>query len=144
MNRATWALAACVAIAASAAHAQREEAIFPGRKGGQDTFGQYAVVADWPKPLAQLPGHAGWTYGAAQSVFAVSPDRIFVLQRGELPALERPATQRLRDVENRRHPCRDARALVDRRPEPRRRGGLLALGNRHSSGEKRTGSPPIG
>ena len=45
-----------------------------------------------------LPGHDGWTYGAAQSVFAESPDRVFVLQRGELPVVERPATQRLRDV----------------------------------------------
>ena len=87
-------LAACVATLAAA----QESAVFPGRKGGQDTYGHYAVVADWPKPLAQLPGHQGWTYGAAQSVFAASPDRVFVLQRGELPALERPATQRLRDV----------------------------------------------
>ena len=90
-----WALlAACVASAAGA----QDDAVFPGRKGGQDTFGHYAVVADWPKPLAQLPGHDAWTYGAAQSVFAESPDRVFVLQRGELPVVERPATQRLRDV----------------------------------------------
>src|SRR5262245_12043719 len=80
-----------------AAHAQ-DAAVFAGRKGGQDTYGHYTVVADWPKPLAQLPGHDGWTYGAAQSGFAASPDRVFVLQRGELPALERPPTQRLRDI----------------------------------------------
>jgi hypothetical protein len=80
------------------ARAQDEDAVFSGRKGGQDTFGHYAIVAGWPKPLAQLPGHEGWTFGAAQSVFAESPDRVFVLQRGELPEIERPATQRLRDV----------------------------------------------
>jgi 6-phosphogluconolactonase (cycloisomerase 2 family) len=68
------------------------------RKGGQDIFGHYEVVADWPKPLAQLPGHETWTYGAAQSVFAESADRIYVLQRGELPLIERPATERLRDL----------------------------------------------
>jgi len=85
------------AVVATIAHAQ-DAAVFAGRKGGQDTFGPYAVVADWPKPLAQLAGHDGWTYGAAQSVFAESPDRVFVLQRGELPVVERPATQRLRDV----------------------------------------------
>jgi sugar lactone lactonase YvrE len=85
-------------LAASFASAQDVGAVFPGRKGGQDTFGHYAVVADWPKPLAQLPGHDGWTWGATQSVFAESPDRVFVLQRGELPLLERPRTQRLRDV----------------------------------------------
>ena len=99
MQRVTRAvLAAGLALVAGAAYAQNDGAIFPGRKGGQDTYGHYTVVADWPKPLAQLPGHDRWTYGAAQSVFAASPDRVFVLQRGELPALERPATQRLRDV----------------------------------------------
>src|SRR5262245_44559337 len=95
MQRSTWLLAAVLSFGASA---QDDGAVFPGRKGGQDTFGHYAVVADWPKPLSQLPDHDGWTYGAAQSVFAQTPDRVFVLQRGELPLLERPATQRLRAV----------------------------------------------
>jgi hypothetical protein len=95
-SRASW-LAAGVA-AAGAGLAQEDAAVFPGRKGGQDTFGHYAVVAGWPKPLAQLPGHEGWTYGAVQNVFAESADRVFVLQRGELPAVERPTTRRLRDV----------------------------------------------
>src|ERR1700741_4763537 len=96
MRHSLW-FAAGLAVAGTAI-AQEDAAIFSGRKGGQDTFGHYAVVADWPKPLAQLPNHDGWTYGAAQSVFAVSPDRVFVLQRGELPVVERPATRRLRDV----------------------------------------------
>ena len=39
-----------------------------------------------------IKGHEGWTFGAGQSVFAESPNRIFVLQRGELPALGRPKT----------------------------------------------------
>ena len=86
------------ALLASAAYAQDATSVVERPKGGQDIFGHYEVVADWPKPLAQLPGHAGWTYGAAQSVFAESADRIYVLERGELPLLERPATQRLRDV----------------------------------------------
>jgi hypothetical protein len=90
-----WA-AACAAFVGNAFG--QSDAVFPGRKGGQDTFGHYAVVAGWPKPLAQLAGHDGWTYGATQYVFAESPDRVFVLQRGELPALERPPTQRLREV----------------------------------------------
>jgi hypothetical protein len=89
---------ALVALAGSAASAQDGSPVFPGRKGGQDTFGQYEIVADWPKPLSQLPGHDKWTWGAMQSVFAESPDRIFVLQRGELPLLERPETRRLRNV----------------------------------------------
>ena len=64
----------------------------PGGKGGQDVFGAY-TVANWPKPLTALPGHGDWTWGAGQGVFAESPDRVFVLQRGELPTIhKRPAT----------------------------------------------------
>src|SRR5262245_50905350 len=67
-------------------------AAVPSAKGGQDIFGAYDVVADWPKDLSTIKGHEGWTFGAGQSVFAESPNRIFVLQRGELPALMRPNT----------------------------------------------------
>jgi hypothetical protein len=71
-------------------------AAVPDEKGGQDLFGAYDVVADWPKELAAaLPAHDGWTYGASQSIFAESPDRIFVLQRGELPIVPRPEPRRL-------------------------------------------------
>ena len=80
----------------SAAGAQ--EPVFPGQKGGQDAFGHYEVVADWPKPLAELAGHEEWTWGAGQSVFAENPDRVFVLQRGELPTIERPPATWLRDL----------------------------------------------
>jgi peptidylamidoglycolate lyase len=62
-----------------------------GEKGGQDQTGPYEVVADWPKPLSQLPGHEKWTFGAAQGIFAETPNRVFLLQRGELPNLDRPA-----------------------------------------------------
>jgi hypothetical protein len=61
-----------------------------GERGGQDPTGPYEVVPDWPKPLSQLPGHEKWTWGAMQGVFAESPNRVFMLQRGELPLLERP------------------------------------------------------
>ena len=60
-------------------------AAVPGEKGGQDIFGAYEVVPNWPKPLTSLPGHEKWTWGAGQSVFAESPNRVFILQRGELP-----------------------------------------------------------
>jgi len=67
-------------------------AAVPGEKGGQDVFGAFDV-ADWPKPLTALPNHAAWTWGAGQGVFAENPNRVFVLQRGELPAItKRPAT----------------------------------------------------
>src|SRR5262245_61972462 len=60
-------------------------AAVPSEKGGQDIFGAYEVVAGWPKKLSSIPGHGPWTFGAGQSVFAESPDRVYVVQRGELP-----------------------------------------------------------
>src|SRR5213080_220480 len=64
-------------------------AAVPTEKGGQDIFGAYEVVANWPKPISSLPGHDKWTWGAGQRVFAETPHRVFVLQRGELPHVER-------------------------------------------------------
>ncbi len=65
-------------------------AAVPGQIGGQDQTGPYEAVPNWPKPLSQLPGHAEWTWGAVQGIFAESPDRVYILMRGELPELERP------------------------------------------------------
>ena len=62
-----------------------------GQKGGQDVFGGYDVVPNWPKPISSLPGNEKWTWGAGQGVFADGPNRVFILQ-GELPKLERPRT----------------------------------------------------
>jgi peptidylamidoglycolate lyase len=70
-------------------------AAVPSEKGGQDMFGAYDVVPNWPKPLATVPGHEKWTWGAGQGVFAESPNRVFVLQRGELPVVERPKTVKI-------------------------------------------------
>src|SRR5687767_6936218 len=70
-------------------------AAVPGEKGGQDIFGAYDIVRDWPKPLGSQPGHEKWTWGAGQGVFAESPNRVFILQRGELPNIERPMTTKL-------------------------------------------------
>ena len=66
-------------------------AAVPGQRGGQDTFGPYEVVPYWPKPMAEsLPGHEGWTWSVTMDVFAESPDRVFLVQKGELPIMERP------------------------------------------------------
>ena len=87
------------AIRLTPIHGQsRQEVRFaavPGEKGGQDIFGAYEIVANWPKPISSLPGHEKWTWGAGQSVFAESPNRVFILQRGELPNLLRPKTIQL-------------------------------------------------
>ena len=48
-------------------------------------MGDYEVVENWPKPLpdTDLP-HAGWTWGSGAGVFAESPDKVWVSQRGEI------------------------------------------------------------
>jgi len=70
-------------------------AAIPGEKGGQDIWGAYEPVVDWPKDISKIPGNEGWTFGAGQSVYAESPNRVFVLQRGELPKMERPKVQKI-------------------------------------------------
>jgi DNA-binding beta-propeller fold protein YncE len=48
--------------------------------------GPYQVVENWPKPLPDTRhSHNGWTWGSMGSVYAETPDRIWVAQRGELP-----------------------------------------------------------
>ena len=68
-------------------------AAIPGEIGGQDVFGAYEVVPDWPKPMSQLPDHEQWTWGSVEGVFAESPNRVFVAQRGELPLNTRPESR---------------------------------------------------
>ena len=65
-------------------------AAIPGEKGGEDLWGPYEAVADWPKPLEALPGHEAWTWSTVQGIYAQNPNRVFILQRGELPVVKRP------------------------------------------------------
>jgi hypothetical protein len=65
-------------------------AAITGEKNAQDVWGPYDVVPDWPKPITSLPGHEKWTWGAVESVFAESANRVFILERGEIPAMKRP------------------------------------------------------
>ena len=89
-------------------------AAVPSENGGQDIFGAYEIVPNWPKPISTLPGNEKWTWGAGQSVFAESPNRVFILQRGELPNMTRPMTIKLPQLgpsiefPNFRLPWRDA------------------------------------
>src|SRR5688572_25703884 len=69
-------------------------AAVPDAIGAQDVSGPYDA-ADWPKNLSTLPGHEKWTWGAAQGIFAESPNRVYLLGRGELPNLPEPATTKL-------------------------------------------------
>src|SRR6059036_4310449 len=55
------------------------------QKGGEDETGPYEVVADWPKMLAS----AGHALGSQGGVFAESPNRVFLLNRGEIKLPEK-------------------------------------------------------
>jgi len=70
-------------------------ASIPGTVGGQDMFGPYEVVKGWPKDISTIPGNEKWTWGAGQSVYAESPNRVFMLFRGELPNIKRPQAKML-------------------------------------------------
>ncbi len=60
----------------------------PDEKGGQEEFGPYELAENWPQPLPDRNDgvkHDGWTWGSVGAVFAETPDRIWIAQRGELP-----------------------------------------------------------
>ena len=65
-------------------------AAVPGAIGSEDLTGPYEVVKGWPKDISTLAGNEKWTYGAGQGVFAESPNRVFMLFRGELPKIPTP------------------------------------------------------
>ena len=46
----------------------------------------YNAVPNWPQPLPDTRhSHDAWTWGSVGAVFAETPDRIWIAQRGELP-----------------------------------------------------------
>ncbi len=55
------------------------------QKGGEDETGPYEVVSGWPQPLAS-PGYA---LGSQGGVFAESPNRVILLNRGEIKLPEK-------------------------------------------------------
>jgi hypothetical protein len=60
-------------------------------RGGQEEFGPYEPVPNWPQPLPDGPDgvkHEGWTWGSVGGIYAETPDRIWVAMRGELPLPE--------------------------------------------------------
>src|SRR5262245_42025648 len=76
------------AAAAAPAPAGASTATPPQEKGGQEEFGPYELVENWPQPLQDGPDgikHDGWTWGSVGAVYAETPDRIWIAQRGELP-----------------------------------------------------------
>src|SRR5437763_8216022 len=51
-------------------------------KGGDDATGPYNVAKGWPQPLALAK--PGYIWGSTGGIFAETPDRIFIANRGEL------------------------------------------------------------
>jgi NHL repeat-containing protein len=48
-------------------------------------LGDYEPVVPWPKPLPDTDlSHNGWTWGSGAGVWAESPDKVWVQQRGEI------------------------------------------------------------
>jgi NHL repeat len=48
-------------------------------------MGDYEPVVPWPKPLPDTDlSHTGWTWGSGAGVWAESPDKVWVQQRGEI------------------------------------------------------------
>jgi hypothetical protein len=59
------------------------------QKGGEEETGPYDVVEKWPQPFAR----PGYVLGSQGGVFAESPNRVFLFNRGELKLPETlPAT----------------------------------------------------
>src|SRR5262249_46854268 len=59
----------------------------PQEKGGDDRTGPYDVAQGWPQPLAFAK--PGYIWGSTGGIFAETPNRIFIANRGELKV---PAT----------------------------------------------------
>src|SRR3989442_14244526 len=57
----------------------------PQQKGGEDETGPYEVVPNWPQQLAR----SGYALGSQGGVFAESPNRIILVNRGEIKLPEK-------------------------------------------------------
>ena len=55
------------------------------QKGGEEETGPYDVAAKWPAPFAR----SGYVQGSQGGVFAETPNRIFLANRGELKLPEK-------------------------------------------------------
>jgi peptidylamidoglycolate lyase len=76
-GRASIAVACALGLVATLAPAQE--------KGGGDETGPYELVPNWPLN----PCGEGYTFGSTAGIWAQSPDRVFIYQRGCLPVLKR-------------------------------------------------------
>jgi len=93
-----WLLPEITMVAQAPGGAGSGFAAVPSAIGSEDLTGPYELVKDWPRDISSLPGNEKWTYGAGESVFAESPNRIYMLFRGELPKMAPPRATLLPQV----------------------------------------------
>ena len=55
-------------------------------KGGEDETGPYEVVKGWPQPWSPT----GFIWGSQPGILAESPDRVFIVERGEIKLPDKP------------------------------------------------------
>src|SRR5438445_1895138 len=60
---------------------------FVQEKGGDDMTGPYNVAEKWPPPLSVAK--PGYIWGSTGGIFAETPNRIFIANRGELKLPEK-------------------------------------------------------
>ncbi len=77
-RRGLWLLVTVVAVSLAAT------ALVSQEKGGGDETGPYNLVANWP----QNPCGPGFRVGSTGGIFAETPDRVFIFQRGCLPVVD--------------------------------------------------------
>ncbi len=105
-------------------------------KGGEDEFGPYEVVANWPQPI---PGTEGYTWGSTGGVFAETPDRVWIVQRGMLPLPPAPSSApRCRQRHRRAEP--EVAALHLRRRSQRADGAVVDAARQDLRRERRARS----
>lgn len=98
--------AALVLLASTLVLVQQRSGPVQQNDSDQQVTGPYDVVPNWPKPLSSWPGHEGWTWGSTQGIFAENPNRIFIIQRGELRALKEQTPPTIIEVEGAQGPVR--------------------------------------
>ncbi len=86
--------------------------LMSAEKGGGDEFGPYELVPNWP----QNPCGEGYQTGSTPGIFAESPDRVFIFQRGCLPELTDGSTGGVQSL----IPSRNASGFDLSRDDPKR------------------------
>ncbi len=80
MRSRNWMVSAACVVSLGLIPSAQERGVAP-KKGGADVSGPYDVVPNWPQPFFSKD----LTWGRTSSVFAESPDRVFVLMSGLVP-----------------------------------------------------------